>query len=274
MKFSPTLFFACLLIGCSTTTKEDTATDTTKVETITLVDSTTVMPFSPGYTSEPETIQNFYGYQSYTLTEDERESKIWDILGPLIKQYDTTEFNTISKNYTIPGTEETEYGTQNTSTTVTVTLYYDDAQKLKAVLRDYNYEEGDSFKKTRSLYLFDEDLIAVYEDEDKAVDIAIQNYTRGIANACPDCGVTISSGSGSEPQVSGSLSAKDFVLLAKAARDEERLLEYAPYDSFQPFGDDYTYETVEPMSQDADYDVFYTANKGYYEKFMKPKLNR
>ncbi|MBN8651002.1 MAG: hypothetical protein J0L67_06230 [Cytophagales bacterium] len=277
MKFSPTLFFACLFIGCSTTTKEDTATDTAKIETITLVDSTTVMPFSPGYTSEPETIQNFYGYQSYTLTEDERESKIWDILGPLIKQYDTTEFNTISKNYTMPGTEEMPDETLNTSTTVTVTLYYDDAQNLKAVWREYNYEIGESgrFEKINSLFLFDEDLIAFYEDKEESIDMAFQRYKRGVAKSCPDCGVILSAGvSSQEVIVSGNLTDEDFVTLAKAGRNEESILEYAAADSFQFNGNEYIYQTVEPMSQDADYDVFYTANKGYYEKFMKPKLNK
>jgi len=277
MRFSLAPLFAWLIIGCTTATKEDTVTDTTKTETISLVDSATVIPFSLGSTSEPETIQNFYGYLDYTLTEDEGESKIWAVLGPLIKQYDSTEFNTISKYYIMPGTEETPDETLNTSTTVTVTLYYDDAQNLKAVWRDYKYEIGESgrFEKISSLYLFDGDLIAVYEDKEVSLDMAFQNYTRGVVKACPDCGVMMSAGmSSNEVTVTGGLSADVFVSLTKAARNEESLLEYAYADSFQPSGDEYTYQTEEPLNQEADYDVFYTANKGYYEKFMKPKLGK
>jgi hypothetical protein len=276
MRFLIVVLFVCINMGCSTTKKEDAATDTTRIEKAPVVDSTTAITRSPTpNTPTKASIQNFYGYLNYAITEDEHESRIWNILGPLIQQYDTTEFNSISKNYTMPGTEETADETLNTSTTVTVTLYYNDAQELKAVWREYKYEIGDAdrFEKITTLYLFDEDLIAFYEDKEVSLDMAFQNYTRGIVNACPDCGITMSAGvSSNEVTVTGILSADAFVSSTKAARKEELLLEYAYADSFQASGDDYTYQTVEPLNQEADYDVFYTANKGYYEKFMKPKL--
>jgi hypothetical protein len=275
MRFSPIIIFLSIALGCSTPTKEDAAVDTT--ERVALVDSTTVIPFSSSATAEPETVQNFYGLLSYALTEDEQESKIWDILGPLIKQYDTTEFNTISKNYTMPGTEETPDETLNTSTTVTITLYYDDAQNLKAVWREYNYAIGESgrFEKISSLFLFDEDLIAFYEDKEESIDMAFQRYKRGVAKSCPDCGIILSAGVSSEEViVSGNLTEEDFVTLAKAGRNEESILEHASADSFQFNGNEYIYQTYEPLNNEADYDVFYTANKGYYEKFMKPKLGK
>ncbi|MFM9837152.1 MAG: hypothetical protein ACKVOQ_02745 [Cyclobacteriaceae bacterium] len=240
--------------------------------------SLTEIPITNTRTAETKTvIHNFNGYLTYALTEDERESKIWNFLGPLIEQYDTTEFNTIAKNYTIPGTEETEDGTLNTSTTVTVTLYYNNEQELKAVRREHNYEVGDPsrFEKINTLYFFDKDLIAFYEDKEESFQMAFQKYTRGIVKGCPDCGITMSSGiSSNEVTVSGSLSEEDFVVLTKAARNEESFLEYAYADSFQPSGNEYIYQTLEPMNQEADYDVFYTANSGYYEKFMKPKLGK
>jgi hypothetical protein len=240
--------------------------------------SLTETPITDTPTAETKTvIQNFNGYLTYALTEDERESKIWNLLGPLIEQYDTTEFNTIAKNYTIPGTEETEDGTLNTSTTVTLTLYYNDEQELKAVRREHNYEVGDPsrFEKINTLYLFDKDLIAFYEDKEESFQMAFQKYTRGIVKGCPDCGITMSAGiSSNEVTVSGSLSEEDFVVLTKAARSEESFLDYANADSFQPMANQYIYQTVEPLNQEADYDVFYTANSGYYEKFMKPKLGK
>ncbi len=224
-----------------------------------------------------ETItQNFYGYLDYALTEDEREAKIWEVLGPLIKQYDTTQFNTISKYFVMPGTEETAEETVSTSTTVTVTLYYNDTHELKAVWREYKYEIGESgFDKISSLYLFDGDLIAFYEDKEESIDMAFQRYKRGVAKSCPDCGAILSAGVSSEEViVSGNLTEEDFVTLAEVGRNEESILEYAYADSFQPSGGEYVYQTVEPLNEEADYDVFYTANKGYYEKFMKPKLDK
>lgn len=186
MRLSPVILLALVIIGCSTATKEEASTDTTKVEKVNAVDSITVISFSTTSTSEPETVQNFYGLLSYALTEDSVESKIWDALAPLIKQYDTTQLNTISKNYTMPGEEETPDETLSTSTTVTVTLFYNDAHELKAVWREYNYEIGESgrFEKINSLFLFDEDLVAFYEDKEESIDMAYQRYKRGVAKSC------------------------------------------------------------------------------------------
>lgn len=275
MRLSPVILLALVIIGCSTATKEEASTDTTKVEKVNAVDSTTVISFSTTSTSEPETVQNFYGLLSYALTEDSVESKIWDALAPLIKQYDTTQLNTISKNYTMPGEEETPDETLSTSTTVTVTLFYNDAHELKAVWREYNYEIGESgrFEKINSLFLFDEDLVAFYEDKEESIDMAYQRYKRGVAKSCPECGIIMSAGvSSNEVIVSGSLTEEDFVTLARAGRNEESILEYAAADSFQFNGNEYIYQTYEPLNDVADYDVFYTANKSYYEKFLKTKL--
>ncbi len=278
LRLSYTILIIYFIMGCSTSTKEGTGSDTTKTEKILVPDSTDATALSPTLIPSTQNIvKNFYGYLNYPITEDERESKIWDILGPLIMQYDSTRFNSISKHYTMPGTEETADETLTTSTTVTVTLYYDDSQKLKAVWREYNYQIGESgrFEKINSIFLFDEELIAFYEDKEESIDMAFQRYKRGIVKSCPDCGVILSAGvSSEEVTISGNLTEEDFITLAQVGRNEESILEYASADSFQFNGNEYIYQTVEPLSQDADYDVFYTANKGYYEKFINPKPNK
>lgn len=267
------LFFVAILLGCGSKTEtklsdqDSLAVDSTEV---------TVATVSTMQTQNIKTVtQNFSGYITYTLTEDEREAKVWDALSPLLEQYDTTNFHTLSKNYTVPGTEETPDGTQNTIHTVTITLYYNDAQELKAFKKDDHYEVGspEHFENVFTLYLFDQDLIAVYEDREVAIDMAAKNFTRGVVKACPDCGIYLSAGvSSSEVVVSGTWKEDVFTQWNRTARSEEaELVEYAYADSFGPSGDEYVYQTVEPMNEDADYEVFYTASKGYYEKFMKPK---
>lgn len=271
------LYISILLIGCGGKLEQQSSIDSASVDSTTKF-FTTETPGTDTPPLEIETktiIQNFYGISTEPLTEDEREVKIWELLKPLIEQYDTTAFNTISKNYTMPGTEETADETINTSTTVTIILFYNDAQELKAVLREYSYELGDPsrFEKITTLSLFDNDLIAFYEDSDVSIDMAYQRYKRGVGKACPDCGVIMSAGVSSEEViVSGNLTDKDFTSLTKAARNEESFLAYAIDRSYPSDQDEYFYQTVEPLNEEADYDVFYTANKGYYEKFIKPKL--
>ncbi|MBX2895704.1 MAG: hypothetical protein KF763_09700 [Cyclobacteriaceae bacterium] len=270
------LYISILLIGCGGKLEQQSYIDSVSVDSTTKLTTETPGTDTPPLEIETKTIvQNFYGISTEPLTENEGEVKIWELLKPLIEQYDTTAFNTISKNYTMPGTEETADETINTSTTATITLFYNDAQELKAVWREYSYELGDPsrFEKITTLYLFDNDLIAFYEDSDVSIDMAYQRYKRGVGRACPDCGVIMSAGvSSDEVIVSGNLNDKDFISLAKAARNEELFLEYAHADSFQSNGNEYIYQTAEPLNEEADYDVFYTANKGYYEKFIKPKL--
>lgn len=271
------LFLSAILLGCSSkpetksNEQDSLAVDTTATRTEAVV--------SPPTTPNLKTVtQNFSGYLAYTLTEDEREKKVWDVLSPLIEQYDTTNFHTLSKNYTVPGTEETPDGTQNTIHTVTITLYYNDAQELKVFKKEDYYEVGspEHFERVFTLYLFDQELIAIYEDREVAIDMAAKNFTRGVIKACPDCGIYLSAGvSSADVIVSGTLKADVFAQKSTTARKEESdLLDYAYADSFGSSGDEYVYQTVEPLDNESDYDVFYTASKGYYEKFMKPKVNR
>lgn len=268
------LYVSMLLVSCSGKLEQQSNADSVAVDSATITYSEITSIDTP--VAETKTaVHNFYGILTYALTEDERESKIMEVLKPLLEQYDTTQFNTISKNYTIPGTEEIPEETLSTSTTVTITLFYNDAQELKAVWREYSYELGDPsrFEKITTLYLFDNDLIAFYEDSDVSIDMAYQRYKRGVGKACPDCGVVMSAGVSSEEViVSGNLTEEDFASLAKAARGEESFLEYAYDLSYPSDRDEYFYQTYEPLNNEADYDVFYTANKGYYEKFIKPRL--
>ena len=270
------LFFSAIVLGCGSKTE----TNLSEQDSL-AVDSSAraAVVITPATTNHFKAVtQNFEGYIPYALTEDEQEVKVWDVLSLLIEQYDTTSFHTISKNYTKPGTEETADETLTTVTTVTLTLYYNDAQELKAFKKEYSYEVGgpNNFYKTYTLCLFDGDLIAVYEDRETSIDMATKNYIRGTAKACPDCGIYLSAGvSSMDVIVSGLLSLDSFIQLGKTALQEEStLLEYAYGESFGLNGDEYVYQTVEPLDEEADYDVFYTASKGYYEKFMKPKVNQ
>lgn len=273
MKTKLLFIVTALLLGCANKTE----TQSGEIDSLTVDSLETAVVFSPPPNSKTVR-QNFAGYIDYALTQDDNEAKVWDVLGPIIMQYDTTNFHTLSKNYTMPGTEETPDETLTTSQNVTITLYYDNDQKLRAVKREDNYEVGSSerFDRAFALYLFDGDLIAIYEDIESYLDMAVKNYSRGVAKACPDCGVTLSAGiSSAEVTVSGSLNSNDFARLARVAQQEEsNLLETAYAGSFVLAGDEYVYQTVEPLNEEADYDVFYTASKGYYEKFMKPKMNR
>jgi hypothetical protein len=269
------LYLSILLVGCGGKLEQQSNTDSTAVDSTTILLATETPVTDTSITETENEVKNFYSILTSALTEDEREIKISEALRTIIEQYDTTAFNTISKNYTMPGEKETADETIYTSTTVTITLFYNDVQELKAVLREYNYEMGDPsrFEKTTSLYLFDTDLIAFYEDTDVSIDMAYQRYKRGVASGCPDCGVIISAGiSSDEVIVSGNLTGEDFASLTKAARNEESFLEYAYDLSYPSNSEGYFYQTVEPLNNESDYDVFYTANKSYYEKFIKPKL--
>ena len=269
------LFFTVLLFGCGGKSENKATQDSVAVDSAAIAAEVILPTATPNLKA---VTQNFSDYLNYPLTEDERETKVWDVLNPLIQQYDTTIFHTLSKNYTVPGTEETPDETLNTVTTVTITLYYNDAQELKAFKKEYNYEVGgpNNFYRTYTLCLFEGDLIAVYEDRETTIDMATKNYIRGTAKACPECGVYLSAGvSSMDVIVSGTLGADNFAQLGKTAQQEEStLLEYAYADSFGLSGDEYVYQTVEPLNNEVDYDVFYTASKGYYKRFMKPKLGK
>jgi hypothetical protein len=269
--------FSFILLGCGSKTEiKSSEQDSLALDSATA----NLVGVSPTPTTNIKTVtQNFSEYITYPLTEDDREQKVWDVLSPLIEQYDTTNFHTLSKSYTLPGTEETEDGSVGTSETVTITLFYNDAQELMAFMRASNYQigSGDRFERKLRLCLFNKDLIGIYEDRETSLDMAVKNYLRSARKACPDCGVYMSGGI-SSPDVTVSSILNDpeeFTRIEKTVKDEiSGILEYAYGDSFGLSGKEYVYQTVEPLNEDADYDVFFAASKGYYEKFMKPKLNR
>jgi hypothetical protein len=269
-----TLFFALILLGCGGKSENNSSQDRVALDSVVA----TPVVVSPTQTTITKTVTQNFSYQPDVLTQDERETKIWAVLQPLIAQYDTTSFHTISKSRTLPGTTETDYGTLTTSETLTVTLYYNDAQELKAVKREYNYEIGGPtrYERTYTLYLFDDDWVGVYEDGEVSREMASNSYLRAATKACPDCSVRLFDGvGGNGVAVTGQLTVNDIIQLSNGAQQEAAsILDYAYADSFASSGDEYVYQTVEPLNEDADYDVFYTASKGYYEKFMKPKLNR
>jgi hypothetical protein len=277
MMKSIAIILLILLFGCSGSTEQRSSQDSVTVDSV--IASKIVTP-QPVVVVAPKKVEthNFYGYQTYTLTEDENEAKVWRVLGPLLEKFDSTEFNTLSKNYTIPKTEETPEGTVSSVESVTITLYYNNDQQLVAYKKEYNYElDGpEHFDKAFTIYLFDKNIMAAYEDRETAIDMATKQYTRAAINACPNCGVYLSAGvSSSEIIVSGSIREGEFSIWeSNVLQIESRIVEYAYADSFSAQGDDYVYQTVEPLNNEVDYDVYYTANKGYYEKFLKPILKQ
>jgi hypothetical protein len=268
---------ALILLSCSAPSEKKVTQDSVAVL---IPDSTKADSNFPNFQySEASKVQtkNFYGYSAYTLTEEGQEKVVWDNIQLLIEQYDTTEWYTLSKNFTEPGTEETPDETLTTSRTETVTLFYDEAGELKAVQKEADYQVGtNGSDKFYGLYLFAGDMIAVYEDRFTALDMYSSQFLRAVASRCPDCGIRLSAGVSSEQVVlAGNVSADDWQQLARKARAFETVVQdYAnDYRAYQPNGSAYTYQTEEPLNDEANFDVFYTANKKYYEKFIVPKLN-
>jgi hypothetical protein len=272
MMKSIAIILLILLLGCNGSTEQRSSQNSATVDSV-MVPKIVIPQPVVAITQKKVETHNLYGYQAYTLTQDESEVKIWSVLGPLLERFDTINFNTLSKNYTIPKTEESPEGTVSSVDCVTITLYYNNDQQLVAFKKEYEYElDGpEHFDKAFTIYLFAKNIMAVYEDSETAIDMATKQYTRAAINACPDCGVYLSAGvSSSEIIVSGSIREGEFSIWeSNVLQAESTIVEYAYADSFSAQGDDYVYQTVEPLNNEVDYDVYYTANKGYYEKFQR-----
>lgn len=270
------LFFLAIVLGCGSKTETNLSEqDSLAVDSSARTELVIAPQATTAYTP---VIHNFIGFIANTLTEDDREAKVWESLEPLLVAFDTTTFHTLTKSSTMPGTYETPEETLSSIETVTITLYYNDAHELRAIKREYNYEVGgpDRYDRSFELYIFDGNVFAVYEDKGTSLDMAVQNHKRGVTKLCPDCGVYLSAGvSSNDAIVSGDMDADALAQLETSAHGYESVvLEYAGYDKYAAVGADYVYQTVEPLSEDTDYEVLYTASKSYYEKFMKPKVNR